>query len=51
MTHGGWIGHTEKDIQSACAGASVERALSVQMNGSNLFTPEGKIDHWISKLQ
>lgn len=51
VTHGGWIGHTEKDIQSACAGASVERALSVQMNGSNLFTPEGKIDHWISKLQ
>lgn len=51
VTHGGWIGHTEKDIQSACAGSAVERALSVQMNGSNVFTPEEKIDQWISNLQ
>lgn len=49
-TNGGWIGHTFKDIEKACAGASIKQELNIQFNENNLYTPEYKIENWIKKI-
>lgn len=52
-THGGWPGHTIKDMEKECKDADVYETMTVQFDstgGSSLVTPESEIDAWIDKL-
>lgn len=52
-THGGWPGHTIKDMEKECKGANVYSSMTVQFDstgGSSLVTNENKIDEWIDTL-
>lgn len=50
-TNGGWIGHTFKDIQSACYGAKVKKALNVKFNEHRLACPEKDILAWAEQIK
>ena len=50
-TNGGWIGHTFKDIEKACAGATVKKGLNIRFDESTLRTPEADIDRWIETVK
>lgn len=49
ITNGGWIGHTEKDIQKACSGANVKKAIDLRFDGSKLAVPEKELEKWIDR--
>lgn len=50
ITNGGWIGHTEKDIQKECTGAIIEKAINIKFNGKSLSTSQLEIDKWINNI-
>lgn len=53
QTHGGWPGHTLKDMKSLCKGADImsEKAIQFDSTGGNrLETPLDEIENWISGL-
>ena len=49
-TNGGWLGHTLKDIEKACAGAKVMDGLDVKFEGNHLNVAEYKIKKWIDNI-
>lgn len=54
QTHGGWPGHTLKDMEKACRGASFGLSLAVQFDstgGSKLVTAAQDIDDWIEEVK
>ena len=54
QTHGGWPGHTLKDMEKACRGASFGPSLAVQFDstgGSKLVTAVQDIDDWIEEVK
>ena len=54
QTHGGWPGHTLKDMEKACRGASFGPSLAVQFDstgGSKLVTAAQDIDDWIEEVK
>jgi flavodoxin len=54
QTHGGWPGHTMKDMKRACKGAKFEHEKTVQFDstgGPDLVTKEKELDAWIASLK
>lgn len=54
QTHGGWPGHTLKDMEKACRGASFGPSLAVQFDStgdSKLVTAAQDIDDWIEEVK
>jgi flavodoxin len=54
QTHGGWPGHTIKDMKSACKGAKFENEKDIQFDstgGSAMVTKEKELDDWIASLK
>ncbi|MCI7199389.1 flavodoxin [Megasphaera elsdenii] len=54
QTHGGWPGHTLKNMEKACKGAAAGPSLAVQFDssgGSKLMTAEKDIDAWIRDVK
>jgi flavodoxin len=49
-TNGGWLGHTMKDIQKICKGATVENTMSIPFSEDKLNVPENDLKHWIESL-
>ena len=49
ITNGGWIGHTEKDIQSACRDSDVKKAINLRFNGDQLTNSAAEIERWIKQ--
>ncbi len=49
-TNGGWLGHTLKDIKTACVGAAVEEGLDIRFDGIKLKTDHARIDAWVQKI-
>lgn len=50
-TNGGWIGHTFRDIRTACPGATVKSGLNIRFDEHTLRTPERDIREWAAKLE
>jgi flavodoxin len=53
QTHGGWPGHTLKDMKALCNGAEIISEKAIQfdsMGGDHLETPLNEIESWISRL-
>lgn len=53
-THGGWPGHTLKDIEKLCKGAEVKKGMAIQFDstgGAKLVTKEEEINNWIEKVK
>lgn len=50
-TNGGWIGHTLKDFEKACAGANVKKGLNVRFQEDELQTQMAEIDRWIAQIK
>ncbi len=50
-TNGGWLGHTLKDFEKACKGATVKLGLGVRFDESTLRTPEKEIQTWIKTIR
>lgn len=54
QTHGGWPGHTIKDIKSVCRGARFAHEMKVQFDsggGDHLETSEDEIKSWIHAVR
>jgi hypothetical protein len=54
QTHGGWPGHTLKDMKTACNGAKFANEKDIQFDstgGSKLVTKEKELDAWIASLK
>lgn len=54
QTHGGWPGHTIKDIKFVCKGAQFAHEMKVQFNsggGDHLETSEDEIKSWIHAVR
>lgn len=54
QTHGGWCGHTVKDMKNICNGATFTCEKDIQFDstgGANLATPESDINDWIDKVK
>lgn len=49
-TNGGWLGHTFRDFQNACRGASVQPGLNVRFNGDRQLTSDADIQKWAGKI-
>jgi flavodoxin len=53
QTHGGWPGHTLKDMKALCAGTTLISEKAIQFDstgGDHLETPLAEIESWISEL-
>jgi flavodoxin len=53
QTHGGWPGHTLKDMKALCNGAEIISEKAVQFDstgGDKMITPESEISAWIKNL-
>jgi hypothetical protein len=53
QTHGGWRGHTLKDMKALCKGAQIISEKAIQFDstgGDKLETPLGEIENWINQL-
>ena len=50
-TNGGWIGHTFKDFEKTCQGATVKKELNIRFDEHTLRTPEAEIDRWTQQIQ
>lgn len=53
QTHGGWAGHTIKDMEKLCNGANIISGYQVQFDsegGDNLITSLKDIEEWIDSL-
>lgn len=42
-TNGGWIGHTFKDIKSACPNSDVKDGINIRFDGNHLVDDKQKI--------
>lgn len=54
QTHGGWPGHTLKDMAAACAGATEGPSMTVQFDstgGSQQVTAQEEIDAWLAEAK
>lgn len=54
QTHGGWPGHTIKDMKAVCKGAAFACEQAVQFDstgGAELVTKETEIEAWIGKVK
>ena len=49
-TNGGWIGHTFKDFENACKGASVHAGLNVRFNEEKQITSDDEIQKWAKQI-
>ncbi len=49
-TNGGWLGHTFKDFEKGCGGASVLPGLNVRFNGDRQLTSDADIQKWVGKI-
>lgn len=49
-TNGGWIGHTFKDVETACVGAAVKPGLNIRFDEDRMQTPMDEIDRWIQRI-
>jgi flavodoxin len=53
QTHGGWPGHTLKDMKALCADATIISEKAIQFDstgGDHLETSLAEIESWISEL-
>ena len=54
QTHGGWPGHTLRDMKALCKGAGFICPMQVQFDsagGAELVTPQAEIDAWIKAVR
>ena len=54
QTHGGWPGHTIKDMENACKGAEFMCEGKIQFDsagGSRMITSSKEINNWIEKIK
>lgn len=54
QTHGGWPGHTIKDMKKACNGANFACEQAIQFDstgGAKLVTAEAEIEAWIAQVK
>lgn len=54
QTHGGWPGHTLKDMKAACKGASFWEEMAVQFDstgGAEQVTSQKDVDAWIQRVK
>lgn len=51
VTNGGWLGHTLKDIEKICAGASVKPGINIKFSGDQLDTPLSEIERWVRQIE
>ena len=49
-TNGGWIGHTFKDFENACKGATVHAGLNVRFNEEKQITSDNEIQKWAKQI-
>lgn len=49
-TNGGWLGHTPRDIERACAGATVGKTLNIRFDGHRQATPAATVEAWIRNI-
>lgn len=53
QTHGGWPGHTFKDMKDVCKGADFIHEMEIQFDstgGAELVTDNAKIEAWFNKI-
>ena len=50
-TDGGWLGHTFKDIQTACKDADVKEGMDIVFDENRLRTSEKEIRTWINQIR
>ncbi len=50
-TNGGWLGHTFRDVEQACPGATVQPGLNVRFDGSRLRTAPSEISRWLEQIK
>ena len=54
QTHGGWPGHTLKDMKQACAGAAFAHEKAIRFDstgGAELVTPAREVQAWVDSLR
>ncbi len=54
QTHGGWPGHTLKDMKNACKGAEFVCEKDIRFDstgGAELVTKEAEIEAWLRKIK
>lgn len=54
QTHGGWPGHTLKDMKAACKGAEICCEGKIQFDssgGSQMVTGEKEVQHWLQQIK
>lgn len=50
-TNGGWIGHTFKDIRTACKGADVKDGMNIVFDENRIRTSEKEVRDWINRIR
>ena len=50
-TNGGWVGHTFRDMKTACAGADVKQGLNIRFDGDQMQTSIAEIDRWTAEIK
>lgn len=53
QTHGGWPGHTLKDMKDVCKGSDFIHEMEIQFDstgGAELVTDHAKMEAWINKI-
>lgn len=50
-TNGGWIGHTFKDFEKTCSGASVQAGLNIRFNEDRQLTSDADILNWAGQIK
>lgn len=53
QTHGGWAGHTIKDMKAMCPGATIVNEKDIRFDstgGDRLVTPLHQVEKWIKSL-
>ena len=54
QTHGGWPGHTLKDIKTACRDAKICCEGKIQFDstgGSEMVTSEKEVQRWLQQIK
>lgn len=54
QTHGGWPGHTLKDMKTACTGAKICCEGKIQFDssgGSQMVTDKKEVQHWLQQIE
>ena len=50
-TNGGWIGHTFRDVMTACAGADVKKGLDIRFDEDHMRTSIAEINRWAEQIK